>query len=60
KFKWIDDDDDEAYFEFKIVVEELTGDVALIVTDFAEEDEVDDSKDLWDTQISVLKLILGT
>lgn len=60
RFKWIDDEDDESYFEFKIVVEELTGDVALIVTDFAEEEDVQDSKDLWDSQITVLKQILGT
>ena len=35
------------------------GDVALLITDFAEEDEKDDAIDLWDTQISELKHAIG-
>lgn len=58
KFKWVEDEDD-SYFEFKIHRDELTGDVALIITDFAEDDEKDDVIDLWDTQISELKHALG-
>lgn len=57
KFKWVDEDD--VYFEFRIRRDELTGEVALIITDFAEDDEKDDSIDLWDTQISELKHALG-
>ncbi len=59
KFKWLDDDED-TYFQFEIVTEELTGDVALVITDFAEEDEIDDAKDLWDRQINDLKHMLGS
>ena len=59
RFKWIDDEDHQSYFEFKIAKDELTGDVALIITDFADEDEKDETIDLWDTQISNLKLALG-
>lgn len=58
RFKWLEEDDDE-FFEFKINQHELTGDVALVVTDFADEDELDESKDLWDKQISKLKQTLG-
>lgn len=58
RFKWIDDDED-AYFEFKIHKDELTGEVALIITDFAEDDEKSDIIDLWDTQIAELKRALG-
>ena len=58
KFRWVDDDPEE-YFEFRIKQDELTGDLALIITDFAEEDEKDDSIDLWDTQIMELKHTLG-
>lgn len=57
KFKWVDEDD--VYFEFRIRRDELTGEVALIITDFAEDDEKDDAIDLWDTQISELKHALG-
>jgi uncharacterized protein YndB with AHSA1/START domain len=58
KFRWLEDEDD-AYFEFKIRKDELTGEVALIITDFAEDDEKEDVVDLWDTQISELKHALG-
>lgn len=58
RFHW-KDDDPEQYFEFRIRTEELTGDVALLITDFAEEDEKDDAIDLWDSQISELKHAIG-
>jgi len=60
RFHWLDDDDEKSYFEFKLNVDELTGDLALIITDFAEPDEVEDAKELWDTQVSELKHILGS
>ena len=59
RFHWEDDEDLEHYFEFRIHTDELTGDVALLITDFAEEDEKDDAIDLWDTQISELKQAIG-
>jgi uncharacterized protein YndB with AHSA1/START domain len=62
RFKWIGEEyegDEEAYFEFQIRKEELTGDVALIITDYAEEDEKESAIDLWDSQVSELKHLLG-
>jgi uncharacterized protein YndB with AHSA1/START domain len=60
RFRWDDDDDeDESFFEFRIRMDELTGDVALLITDFAEEGEKDDAVDLWDTQISELRHAIG-
>ena len=60
KFSWMEDDaDGERYFEFKLNVDELTGDVALLITDFAEEGEKEDAISLWDTQITELKQVLG-
>lgn len=60
RFKWDkEEDEDPKYFEFRLNIDELTGDVALLITDFAEEDEQDDSIHLWDTQISELKKVLG-
>lgn len=59
RFQWIDDNEDKTYFEFRITTDELTGDVALLITDFAEDDEKDDAIDLWDTQIAELKHVLG-
>ena len=62
KFRWIEDEEDElsCYFEIRIQVDEITKDVSLMVTDFAEEDEIDEAKMLWENQISSLKQVLGS
>jgi uncharacterized protein YndB with AHSA1/START domain len=59
RFRWIGEEDDNSYFEFRLTQDELTGDVSLLITDFAYEDEKDDSIDLWDTQIAELKHVIG-
>ena len=59
RFKWVEDEQEESYFEFKIHKDELTGDLALLITDFAEEDEKEDAMGLWDSQISELKHLIG-
>ncbi len=60
RFEWLDmENDDENYFEFKINMDELTGGLALIISDFAEPDEKEDSVFLWDSQINDLKRLLG-
>jgi hypothetical protein len=53
------DPEESKFFEFRINVTELSGSVALIITDFADEEEKDDAIYLWDTQISDLKRALG-
>ena len=58
RYSWLDEDD--SYFEFRITQDELTGDVSLIIIDFADENEVKETKGLWDTQISDLKHMLGS
>ena len=60
RFKWLEDDQSNSYFEFRIQFDDITKDVSLIVTDFAEEDEMEESKMLWTNQISDLKKILGS
>jgi uncharacterized protein YndB with AHSA1/START domain len=61
RFEWTDIDNEESnYFEFQINMDELTGDLALIICDFAEEDEKEDTVSLWDSQITDLKRLLGT
>ncbi len=62
RYEWLDNDldKDENYFEFNVTQDELTNDVSLIITDFAEEDEIDETTDLWNTQITKLKQLLGS
>jgi len=52
--------EDESFFEMKIIVDEITKDVSLFITDFAEEDELDEAKMLWENQVSDLKQVLGS
>lgn len=61
RFRWMYDEEDgeDYYFEFYINVDSLTGETALIITDFAEADEKDESILLWEKQVSKLKRILG-
>lgn len=60
RFEWMGIKNHESnYFEFRINIEELTGDLALIISDFAEPEEKEDAIYLWDSQISDLKRMLG-
>ena len=60
KFRWAEnEEDDKSYFEMKIKIDPLTSELALIVTDFAEEDEKEDAILLWESQIDALKSKLG-
>jgi uncharacterized protein YndB with AHSA1/START domain len=62
KFQWLEDEEDgiDSYFEFRIKIDPLTKDVALMITDFAEEDEIDESSRLWDSQVDELKMTVGS
>lgn len=58
RYRWVGDEDD-VYFELRIQIDEITNDVALVITDFAEEDEIEESKLLWDSQMKDLFQALG-
>ena len=59
RFNWIASED-ESFFEMRIIVDEITKDVSLFITDFAEEDEQEEAKMLWENQVSDLKQVLGS
>ena len=60
RFQWVDDEDTDYFFDLRIQFDEITKDVSLIVTDFAEDDEVEESKMLWTNQVLDLKKVLGS
>ena len=61
QFQWLEDESTDFYFELRIQFDEITKDVSLIVTDFADdEEEVEESKLLWTNQIADLKKVLGS
>jgi uncharacterized protein YndB with AHSA1/START domain len=59
QFKWLDDVD-EPTFEFRINVDEITGDVALVIHDCVDEEDEDGVIGLWDSQVAELKHVLGS
>ncbi len=62
KFKWVDDNnkDTEYFFELRILEDEITKDVSLMVVDFALEEDMAEAKLLWENQISDLKHVIGS
>lgn len=59
KFSWLEQEEG-SFFEMRIIVDEITKDVSLFITDFADPDEVDEAKMLWENQIADLKQVLGS
>ena len=57
KFQW--EDDEDYFFEMTIRIDDLTKDVALLVTDFAEEGEEDEIQLMWDNNVDNLKKAIG-
>ncbi|PWA05440.1 START-like domain-containing protein [Flavobacterium psychrotolerans] len=62
KFRWIDENkkDTDYFFELRILEDEITKDVSLMIIDFAEDSELDEAKLLWGNQISDLKHVIGS
>jgi uncharacterized protein YndB with AHSA1/START domain len=59
KFQWEDAEDEDEYLEFKMSKSPVTGETILLITDFADEDDLDDQKQLWETQIEKLRVETG-
>lgn len=60
RFDWLEDDREGEYLEFRIAISPVTGETILTITDFCEPDEVREQKDLWETQIKLLKKETGS
>ena len=61
RWTWLEDDEEDiqTFFELRIKVDPMTKMIVLLITDFAEEDELDEAKLLWETQIANLMRIIG-
>jgi uncharacterized protein YndB with AHSA1/START domain len=59
RFIWEDADDDDEYLEFRMYKSGITNETVLEITDFCDEDEVAEQKDLWESQIHALKIETG-
>ncbi len=63
RYRWVDESgepiDEDAYFEFRLAPDDLTGGVALHVTEFLLDDDTEDAISLWNYQLGELKRNLG-
>jgi uncharacterized protein YndB with AHSA1/START domain len=58
KFQWLDRDNNE-YFSFEIDQDALTGDVAIVITDFENADELHEAQMIYDVSIDMLRQTIG-
>jgi uncharacterized protein YndB with AHSA1/START domain len=60
RFQWVDKTDG-SYFEFKIQRDDLTNDISLIITDFADNNaDKESAKMLWHSQVDKLMHVIGS
>ena len=59
RFRWEDADDDAEYLEYRLNVSPVTGETILEITDYCDDDEVDEQRQLWDTQMQQLRRETG-
>ena len=59
RFRWEDAESDEEFLEFKLSRSPVTGETILEIVDYCDEDEVDDQKQLWESQIKMLRQETG-
>jgi uncharacterized protein YndB with AHSA1/START domain len=61
RFRWLDEENGgvKTYFELRMIYNEMMGEYVLEVTDFAESDETEDLKEIWDSSIEALRRVSG-
>ena len=61
RWQWLEDEEDgiDSFFELRMELDPMTKAVILYVTDFADQDEVEEAKLLWEKQINNLRGVIG-
>lgn len=59
RFKWEEADDDEEFLEFRLSRSPVTGETIFEITDYCDDDEMEDQKQLWESQIKQLRIETG-
>jgi uncharacterized protein YndB with AHSA1/START domain len=60
RYKWLSDEFKDTYFEFTIVQDDLTSDVALVITDFSSDNDKEETIRLWNSQVADLRHVIGS
>jgi uncharacterized protein YndB with AHSA1/START domain len=59
RYRWLDSPEN-VYFEFRIQVDDITGETALMITDFAEDGDEEETRLSWDSAIQKLHRVIGS
>ena len=59
QFMWLDNADRDECIQMRIQNEPVSSELALIITDYAEETDLDFSKRIWDAQVKKLQRLLN-
>lgn len=59
KFRWVETEYEDEFFQFEISRSSVTGETILTITDFADEDEIDEQRNYWDKNVEKLKQACG-
>ena len=61
RWKWLreEEEEDETFFEIQFEIDPMTKTMVLHITDFAEENDIEEVKLFWKSSIQELKRVLG-
>lgn len=59
RFRWEEDEDTKYFFEMNIVIDEITNDLSLNITDFCEPGDEEEVQQYWENLVENLKIKLG-
>lgn len=59
RFRWEEDEGTKYFFEMKIVIDEITNDLSLNITDFCETGDEEETQQYWENLIENLRIKLG-
>ena len=59
RWQWDESEYANTFFEMRIKIDEMTNEVALIITDFCDSEDEEDARMLWDLAIDDLQRVIG-
>lgn len=59
RFRWEEDEGTKYFFEMAIVIDDITNDLELLITDFCEEGDEEENRMYWENLIENLQIKLG-
>lgn len=59
RWQWEENEYANTFFEMRIKIDEMTNEVALIITDYCDAGDEDDARMLWDLAIDDLHRVIG-